>query len=189
MIRRAAPALLLVPLLAACASGGGRLDELSPVTRETPAPPVFTTFASPCPAVGGRTGTELDGSLDTAIFRTVECGYGDRDRFPHVTSRSTINKPGNVTGAAERVTERMFGDLRTEAGAAAEDRGGLGDEAFLAVSYADNHVALVVRTANVLIRAVVTVDGDGDRKRELAVLRDHEPLVTELARALLAHLR
>jgi hypothetical protein len=190
-------ALTLVAALAAC-SGGGRepTPSAAPAPAASSAPAArFSSFATPCPTVGDRAGTKLDSSLDTPISSIVECSYGDRAKFPHVNSLSTINKAGNPKGAPDQITQEMFEALRGKAkadaagGVSAEERPGLGDEAFVVVSYKDNVTVMVVRSANALIQASLTVDADGDRARELAALRAQEPVVTDLAKALLAELR
>ena len=181
--------------MAAC-SGGGREPAPGPATAASSAPAAkFSGFATPCPTVDGRTGSKLPSSLDTPISLTVHCAYGDRTKFPHVHSVSAINKAGNPKGAPDQITEEMFGALRDKArtdaadGVSAAERQGLGDEAFVVVSYKDNITVMVVRSANALIQASLTVDAQGDRAAELAALRAQEPAVTELARALLAQLR
>jgi hypothetical protein len=190
---RLAPALLLVGALAACSGGD---EKPAPAAASATAPAAkFTSFGTPCPTIGDRAGSKLDSSLDTPISSTVDCSYGDRTKFPHVNSVSTINKAGNPKGAPDLVTAEMFEALRTKAktnaadGVSAEERPGLGDEAFVVVSYRDNVTVMVVRSANALIQASLTVDADGDRARELAALRAQEPVVTDLAKALLAQLR
>jgi hypothetical protein len=193
MSGRFALTLLLAGALAACHGGD---EKPTPGAASAAAPAArFTGFETPCPTVGDRAGSKLDSSLDTPISATVDCSYGDRTKFPHVTSVSAINKAGNPRGAPDQVTAEMFEALRVKAktnaaeGVSAEARPGLGDEAFLVVSYKDNVTVLVVRSANALIQASLTVDADGDRATELAELRAQEPVVTELAEALLAQLR
>jgi hypothetical protein len=192
--RSAALALLLVPVLSACnGNGNGNDPAAGPAASSSAAAAApgakYTRFATPCPTVGDRPGEQVDPPLDTPISVTAECTYGDRTTFPHVNSIATINKAGNPKGAADQVATEMFGALRSKAASSAEKRPGLGDEAFLVVSYDDNVALMVVRSSNALIQASATLDAEGDREKALAALRAQEPVVTELSRALLAELR
>lgn len=195
--RSAALALLLIPLPAACDSGDRAPAPVGAGSASAAsAPPArYSRFATPCPRVGDRAGTPVDSPLDTPISLTAECSYGERSKFPHVNSIATIAKAGNPKGAPDQVTGAMFEALRGKAvpsttdGVSAEERPGLGDEAFLVVSYKDNVTLLVVRSANALIQASATLDAEGDRGTALARLRAQEPVVSELSRALLAELR
>jgi hypothetical protein len=171
----------MTAMLAGCAGPAARPE--APVPSKRPDAAVFTSFAEPCPGAGERPKVTPGSTLDTSISLITDCGYADR-----LTSTSTINRPGNPRGAPDVVTGQLYADLRAEA-ATKVDRPGIGDEAFLVISYDENETRLVVRSANVLIQVSAGVDGDGDHDRELAALRAKEPQVTALARAMLAELR
>lgn len=172
-------AYALTAVLAGCASPAARPDD-PPAPAKKPGAAVFTSFADPCP--GSRPAVTPQSTLDTSISLITDCAYGDR-----LTTTSTINRPGNPRGNPEAVAAQLYADLH--ASAPAQDRPGIGDEAFLVISYDENRTRLVVRSANVLIQVEAGVDGDGGRDRELAALKAKEPQVTALARAMLAELR
>jgi len=191
VICRRVLALLLVPALAACSAG--RDQPAAPTSSRATVPgPVsgkFTGFVTPCPA-----GTQTK-FTDLYISTVVDCAYGDRTKFPKFTSTATINKPLESQGSPAAAAEALFRGQKAAAqghtaeGVTVEDRPGLGDEAFLLVSYPGNSTVLLVRSANVLIQAGAQVDADGDRAQEVAALKALEPQVTELAEGLLAQLK
>jgi hypothetical protein len=189
ILGRAALAVLLVPVLTACSSGGGdpAPATLPATSRATVAPsPVagrYTGFTTPCPG-----GTQVS-ATDLYVGLVIKCTFGAQTGFPRFTSSATINKPLAAQGSPETAGEELFRKSKASATSATEDRAGLGDEAFLLVSNPGNLTMLVVRSANVVVQVSGHVDRDSNEAKEIAALRALEPRMTELAEALLAQLK
>nr|WP_296075049.1 hypothetical protein [uncultured Actinoplanes sp.] len=199
--------------LAACTHGGGTpaprnappvtTTEAAPATAEATAAtsaPVnttgmkYTALAATCPTIDGRAGTPQQSSADTGTS-TAACTYGEKAGLPPVKSSATIAKGGNPKGKPEQVTKELYKSVVADVnakkvdGVATKPRPGLGDEAVLVTSFDDNTTVLVVRQGNALIQTSVTIAPMDDRESELTALQAQEPVVTEVAKSMLAQLR
>lgn len=171
------------------------------VQQTTPAAPVntagmkYTALATPCPTIDGRAGTKLPSSQDTTATATAQCTYADQPGQAKVNSSATIAKGGNPDGKPDQVTKTLYKSAVDKAhtkkieGVATKPRTGLGDEAVMVTRFEDNTTVLFVRSGNALIQTSATIAPQDDRESELLQLQQQEPVLTELAKSLLAQLR
>jgi hypothetical protein len=199
ILGRSAFALLLIPVMAAC-SDDRREPAPAPATpsssADVPSPVAgrFTGFTTPCPTVQGRIGTRT-ASNELYISTIVKCSYGAKGQLPVLESTATINKPLAAQGTPDEAAGRQYEKAKASVqgkvadGITVDDRAGLGDEAYLVISSERDVTFLVVRSANVMIQTIAQVESDGDSEKEIKALKAQEPLITELAKALLAQLK
>jgi hypothetical protein len=200
--------------LAACTGGDGNpapqnappvtTTEAAPATAEattsaTSAPVdtagmKYTALATTCPTINGRAGMPQQSSADIGTS-TAACTYGEKGGLPPVRSSATIAQGGNPKGKPEQVTKELYksavADVNAKKidGVATKPRPGLGDEAVLVTNFDHNTTVLVVRQGNALIQTSVTIAPLDDRESELTALQQQEPVVTAVAKSMLAQLR
>ena len=199
--------------LAACTHGDGNpapqnappvtTTEAAPATAQStsaPTAPVntagmkYTALGATCPTINGLPGTPQQTSAGTDVA-SASCTYGGKAGLPAVTSSATITHGGNPRGKPEQVTKELYksavADVNTKKvdGVATKPRPGLGDEAVLVTNFDEFTSVLVVREGNALIRTSVTIAPLDDRESELTALQQQEPVVTQVAKSMLAQLR